>query len=107
MGRLDLTTATPLSTFESLSATDRDGALLPIDALLDSLPRVDLDAERARRFLEGQRLDASEADGAGRVRVYRRLAPEDAGTLLGTAFIDGDRRLAPTRVVAQATNAAV
>lgn len=104
-GSLDLSMATPLSILESLPATARDGLLLPIDALIASLPRVDLDADRARRFLDGQRLAAGEASEPGRVRVYRCVPSDDGGVLLGTAFIDADGLLAPTRVVAQATNA--
>ena len=101
VGRLVLAMATPLSTFESTDGAHRDALLLPIDALIDSLPRIDLDDERARRFLEGQRLSIEGTEPPGRVRVYRRRAEGDAGMLLGTAYVDAEHRLAPTRVVAQ------
>jgi len=104
VGALELAAATPLATFESLTGDARDALLLPIDALIASLPRVDLDDEHARRFLDGQRLPAEASGPCGRVRVYRRIA--GAGALLGTAFIDAEWVLAPTRVVAQPMNAA-
>lgn len=100
VGRLRLDESVPLAAFEA--ASDREASLRPVDTLIATLPRVDLDDERARRFTEGQRLAWPDGEPLGRVRVYRASGP--MGGLLGTAMLGADARLAPLRLVAQAGN---
>lgn len=88
-----------LDTVEALEpgAPVPDGWLLPVDAALEGWPGVTLDAAHARRFCEGQRLPGMRRETPGEVRV---LGPE--GRFLGTASIDADGVLRPSRVMAGA-----
>jgi tRNA pseudouridine55 synthase len=73
--------------------------LAPVDALLASFPAVQLNADLARRFLNGQRLALGKEDivvpgEQGRVRVYLN------DKLLGTAILGEYSILAPERLIA-------
>jgi tRNA pseudouridine55 synthase len=79
------------------------GLLAPVDALLSSFPAVQLNAELAKRFLNGQRLALGKEPASlanpvpseqGRVRVYL----DDK--LLGTAILGEYSILAPERLIA-------
>ncbi|MBW8898433.1 MAG: tRNA pseudouridine(55) synthase TruB [Massilia sp.] len=88
-------------TLEQLQAHDNPLSLLaPVDALLSSFPRVELTAELAARFLNGQRLALNREpvtlpEAQGRVRVYH----DDK--LLGTAILQDYGVLAPERLIAR------
>ncbi|MFM2446927.1 MAG: hypothetical protein RI936_1374 [Pseudomonadota bacterium] len=97
-GRLDLDQAVTLEQLEAAPLAERRALLARPDALLASLPAVDLDAALAARLLLGQRLAIGSAL-RGRVRVYGH-----ENELLGTAQIDERGVLAPERLIAnQAT----
>lgn len=87
-------------TLEDLQAhPDPLGLLAPVDALLSSFPAVELTAELAKRFLNGQRLALGKESVVvpselGRVRVYHE------GKLLGTAHLQEYAILAPERLIA-------
>ncbi|TFW29245.1 tRNA pseudouridine(55) synthase TruB [Duganella callida] len=88
-------------TLEELAAHETPLSLLsPVDALLSSFPAVQLNAELAKRFLNGQRLPLGKEPGIqvpkvqGRVRVYL----DDK--LLGTAILGEYSILAPERLIA-------
>ena len=91
-------------TLEQLAASDdhqRSRLLAPVDALLQSFPRIELSAELAVRFLHGQRLALGKEEvkipaQQGRVAVYR--AVDDV--LLGTALLQEYAILAPERLIA-------
>jgi tRNA pseudouridine55 synthase len=98
--------AVSLATLETMASDKIERHLLPIDRLIDGLPRIDLDDDLARRFSDGQRLAWSTsptANSTARVRVY--AAGPDRTVLLGTAMLGGDGVLAPVRLVARATKA--
>ena len=99
VGEHTLAGAMPLATFESMTPDARAGCLLPIDRLIATLPRIDLDEALASRFVEGQRLAWADTTLQGRVRVYRAAGDGNA-TLLGTGLVGYDDRLAPVRLVA-------
>lgn len=74
----------------------REAALLPTDALVAHLPRVDVDEAAANRLLQGQQ---AETDTTGlstddRVRLYRD------GAFLGLVTVMATGRVAPRRLVA-------
>lgn len=106
VGVLHLSQSYNLDQLESMSLEERRAALLPVDYLLQGLPRLDLSAELGRRFILGQRLvfptDLSAGnslvspDCAQRVRVYGH-----DGGLLGVAR-QSHRRLEPERLLATA-----
>jgi len=82
---------------EAMTLVERDAVLLPPDALLASLPQFDLDAEQARRLLQGQTVEQAGAAEAGLARVYgpgRRF--------LGLAELTGRGRVVPRRLLSQA-----
>jgi len=87
-------------TLDALQAHAEPRALLaPVDALLSTFPAVELTAELAKRFLNGQRLALGKEAVAvpaeqGRVRVYHD------GKLLGTANLQEWAILAPERLIA-------
>ncbi len=87
-------------TLEALTAHAEPLSLLaPVDALLASFPAVQLNADLAKRFLNGQRLALGKEaitvpTEQGRVRVYL-----DA-KLLGTAILGEYSILAPERLIA-------
>ena len=89
-------------TMEALQAHAEPLTLLaPVDALLASFPSIELTAELAVRFLQGQRLALGKEAVAvpaepGRVRVY------SDGKLLGTAQLQEYAILAPERLIAKA-----
>lgn len=98
VGALDVADAVTLGALEALEPAQRRARLLPIDALLLGLPRVDLDPARAARFAHGQKLrsEPPPGDAGRRVRVY------GAGRLLGVAWHE-DGELRPQRLVAADT----
>jgi len=87
-------------TLEALQAHAEPLSLLaPVDALLSTFPAVELTAELAKRFLNGQRLALGKEavtvpSEQGRVRVYLE------GKLLGTANLQEWSILAPERLIA-------
>jgi tRNA pseudouridine55 synthase len=95
-GALALGNAVTLEELEGLDLPARRARLLPPDALLAGLPRVELDAGDAGRFARGQRLPLRIA-ASPRVRVYARGAQ-----LLGVASVDENGVLAPQRLVQSA-----
>jgi tRNA pseudouridine55 synthase len=93
VGRLSINGAVSFEELEALDLPTRRARLLPLDALLAALPRVELNEADAGRFAHGQRLPLRMAP-APRVRVYVRDAQ-----LLGVASIDEQGVLAPQRLV--------
>jgi len=93
VGPFRLEQAVSLDDLQALDAAARLAWLLPTDRLLADLPRVELEEEQARSFVNGQTLPCNAPGGA--CRVYRR-----EGALLGTGEVVPDGRLKPARLVA-------
>ena len=103
-GPASIARSVTLDALTAMAPADRAGVLLPIDALLRTMPRVDLERGDAERLRQGQRVVL--ARGAARfsptmpamrtrVRVYRDER------LLGVADFDPPGLLSPQRLVAQ------
>jgi tRNA pseudouridine55 synthase len=91
--------AEPMASVESLQAAADDPQalarwLLPPDRGVQGWPRVDLDAESARRLLDGQAVTAA-AGAASLVRTY-----DPAGRFLGIARRDQEGRVTARRLIA-------
>jgi len=98
VGNLTLEGAVTLDALETAAEDTRAALLAPVDALLQTLPRVELDAEESRRFLHGQRLPLRLAlPNAEQVRVYG-VRDADSASLLGVAAWQGGV-LRPERLV--------
>lgn len=94
IGPLRIETAVTLDALEALPPEARDAGLQPADALLDGLPRTDLDAAAAERFGHGQRVAGETGQDEGLVRVY-------AGErFMGLGRRLGDGHIAPERLMA-------
>ena len=103
VGELSLERAVTLDNLALLPAGERRERLLPVDALLALVPRIDLDPAQAQAFAHGAALDLGgrsaperEAIAPGRRRVY---GPDHC--LLGVADIDESGVLQPRRLLAQ------
>jgi tRNA pseudouridine55 synthase len=82
VGAFEVGAAIGLDALEQLAPLRRRERLLPVDALLQALPRVDLDRDASEQLEHGRPI-ACGADGAGRARVY---GPH--GRLLGVASVE-------------------
>ncbi|MDE2203358.1 MAG: tRNA pseudouridine(55) synthase TruB [Burkholderiaceae bacterium] len=95
---LTLEGAVTLEALEAAPEDQRVAMLAPVDALLQTLPRVELDAEDSRRFLHGQRLPLRlSLPNAEQVRVYG-VRNDGMAALLGVAAWQGGV-LRPERLV--------
>jgi tRNA pseudouridine55 synthase len=86
---------------EALAPQDRMALLLPADALLSTLPRLDLDAGETGRLQRGQPVDRPDARTPGLVRIYG--ADRE---FLGLAEVIEPGRIIPRRLRSQAPSAA-
>jgi tRNA pseudouridine55 synthase len=90
-GGFDLDSATPLAALESCAADARDALLKPVDCLLATIPRIDVDAAAAAHLRQGRPVSAQGLSGI-HFRVY---APD--GCLLGIVRREADA-LVPERM---------
>lgn len=94
VGDFSLEGAVTVSELERMSLEDRLRLLLPADALLATLPRVELDEDAASRIRHGQSVRPADGGLAGPVRLY---APRGRFVGVGDAAEDG--RIAPRRLL--------
>lgn len=97
----DFSLSTGAVTFEQLeplTPQDREALLLPVDALVAALPRVDLDAGEAGRLKRGQQVEVGHAAArsAGLARIY---GPDHE--FLGVAEVTAPGRIVPRRLKSQ------
>jgi tRNA pseudouridine55 synthase len=104
VGALTLDHAVTLDTLSDADDAARDAWLQPVDALLSTFPRVELDTDATRRFLHGQRLRLDEIQHAPGTELPRVRVYGDDGRLLGVARA-ADGVLAPERLVVTANAA--
>jgi tRNA pseudouridine55 synthase len=86
-----------LQRLEALTLAGRDTLLLPPDALVASLPRLDLDTVETARLLQGQALEHRAAGKVGLARIY---GPDRM--FLGVVEVTSPGRILPRRLKAQA-----
>ncbi len=94
VGRLRLEDSVSLPALEAIELDGRRALLHPLDELLASLAKVQLDEEHAARFRQGQRLALDAEPRRQRVRVYA-----GAHQLLGTATINQWGVVEPERLI--------
>jgi len=93
VGRLSVNEAIGLAELERLGPAERDAWLRSMDAAIDELPRVCLDAGSAARFVHGQTVE-TELESRRAVRVYAAT-----GGFLGTGEIGAGGKLQPRRLI--------
>ncbi len=89
---LNLANAVTLNAIEALAEEERGTCLRPVDALLQTLPRVDLEEAAADRFRHGNPVPLP-AGLAGKARVYAE------GRLTGLGEAGAGQQLWPKRLV--------
>jgi tRNA pseudouridine55 synthase len=104
VGHLVLENTVTLDQLIAMEEAQRLELLAPVDALLSSFPEVLLNADLAKRFLQGQRISLGKEAVAhpqqlGRVRVYKVTSDSDAKHLLGSAQLQEYGVLAPERLI--------
>lgn len=80
----------------------REGVLLPVDILLDHLPRLDITAEMARMILRGQQAETT----TGSLEVDSLARVYQGQQLLGLVRIAAEGVIAPRRLLSSAVEAA-
>ena len=95
VGPFGLDAAIALDVLSTLSQPERLARLLPVDAMVAELPRLELDRDQATRLLRGQPVVGSPAAAPGLVRIY---GPDAA--FLGLAEAAQPDRLVARRLVA-------
>ena len=86
-----------LEQLDSLSEHERDALLLPVDSLLQALPEIQIDAESAHFFCQGQAVWHSGVKVSGNLRVY--YVENSNKKLLGLAENLEDGRITPRRLI--------
>ena len=94
-----LDNAYTLSQLESMSSTERDACLLPLDCMVQELPRLDLDSVQVSRMAQGQRLGLDLALPDGKLRLYAE------NVFVGLGELEG-RRLSPSRLISSVAKTA-
>jgi len=106
VGRFGIESAIALEPLEGASEAERDSALLPVLALVDSFAVVELDDADAGKFRHGQRIAIElRAGQPGALVAVRRRGPDaqDIPVFLGVArteIEDGQWLLVPARLMA-------
>ena len=99
VGGFRIEQAVSLDDLQTLGDQARQAWLLAPDRLLEDLPRLDLEEEQARRFMNGQSLQLAARErpvaGEGPCRVYRQK-----GALLGVGEARAGGSLHPVRLLA-------
>jgi tRNA pseudouridine55 synthase len=95
-GRLRIEDAVTLERLGEMSATERRGCVLPLPALLEGLPRAELDAAEETRLRQGQALKLSGLHAG----LYAVVRPD--GAVIGLGSADGAGALKPLRLTQQA-----
>jgi tRNA pseudouridine55 synthase len=93
--------AITLEALQAVAPAARHARLMPVDSLVASLPRIDLDPAQMRQILTGRGIECYDAPVAGLTRVY---GPER--DFLGIAQVQASGRIVPQRLVAQNPQAA-
>jgi len=97
--RIDHGTVT-LDQLEALPVTGRTTVLLPSDAMVASLPSVQLDAVEARLLMQGRAVERPGAAEAGLARIYG-----PGQEFLGVVEVIGPGKIVPRRLKSQAGTA--
>jgi tRNA pseudouridine55 synthase len=94
--------AITLADLERDEPDDRAARLLPVDSLVASLPRTDLDRQQARLIVSGQVVEQFCAMSAGLTRIYG-----PGQEFMGVAEIQPPNRIVARRLLAQLTAAGI
>lgn len=88
----DVQQACTLEQLQEMDVAQREARVLPVDALLQNFPALELNATQVHRLAQGQRLGQEWGVADGMVRLYSEESFIGVGEVLG-------RRLAPSRLL--------
>lgn len=94
IAHFDLQSAYSLSQLEAMTEAERDACVLPLEALMPDMPRLQLDAVQTQRLAQGQRLGLDTGLPDGKVCLH---GPQG---FIGVGLLQG-RRLAPERLLSK------
>ena len=92
IAHFDLQNAYNWQQLEAMTGAERDACVLPPEALMPGMPRLQLDAVQIKRLAQGQRLGLDTGLPDGKVSLY------GAQGFIGVGLLQG-RRLAPDRLL--------
>jgi tRNA pseudouridine55 synthase len=92
IAHFDLHDAHGWQQLEAMTVAERDACVLPLEALMPDMPKLQLDAVQTQRLAQGQRLGLDTGLPGGRVRLH---GPQG---FIGVGLLQG-RRLAPERLL--------
>lgn len=92
IAHFDLRDAYNLPQLEAMTEAERDACVLPLEALMPGMPRLQLDAVQTQRLAQGQRLGLDTGLPDGRVCLH---GPQG---FIGVGLLQG-RRLVPERLL--------
>ena len=93
-GGLGLAGAVTLERLEAMTEAERADVLLPVDLLVEGLPRVDVTGDDARAIRQGRQIDAPAQAGRGLLRLYG-----PGSSFLGVGSLIPGGRIAPKRLL--------
>ena len=99
IGEFSLDDAYTLKQLEGMDEAQRDACLMPLDSLVQDLPRLELDEVQAGRLAQGQKLGVTDGFEPGKRRLYA------AGRFIGLGELEGGR-LVPSRLLSSVAKAA-
>jgi tRNA pseudouridine55 synthase len=99
IGEFSLDHAYTLAQLEAMAEMQRDACLMPLDSLVQDLPRLELDETQANRMAQGQKLGLTDDFPPGKRRLYA------AGRFIGVGELEAGR-LVPSRLLSSAARAA-
>ena len=99
IGEFSLDDAYSLAQLEAMDAAQRDACLMPLDRLVQDLPRLELDEVQASRLAQGQKLGLTDGYPDGKRRLYT------AGRFIGLGEL-ASGRLVPSRLLSSVAKAA-
>jgi tRNA pseudouridine55 synthase len=99
IGEFSLDDAYTLAQLEAMEEAQRDACLMPLDSLVQNLPRLELDETQANRMAQGQKLGLTDAFPPGKRRLY------SAGCFIGVGELEAGR-LVPSRLLSSVAKAA-
>ncbi len=99
IGEFSLKDAYTLAQLEAMGEGQRDACLMPLDSLVQDLPRLELDEVQAGRLAQGQKLGLTDDFPPGKRRLYA------AGCFIGLGEL-ASGRLVPSRLLSSVARAA-
>jgi tRNA pseudouridine55 synthase len=99
IGGFSLEHAHTLKQLAEMEELQRDACLMPLDSLVQDLPRLELDEIQANRLAQGQKLGLTDGFLPGKRRLYA------VGHFIGLGELEGGR-LAPSRLLSSVAKAA-